>query len=111
MLWRSRLSGIRDSLSVGVAPCSNRIVVGIIITILQFQVIHFLEQGLIHLHVVPGCEEQDSLTLDSRHTAIMDSQENTPTVDSQATSVNPSKLSYQQRLDNRRATPVFMVIV
>lgn len=99
MLWRSRLSGIRDSLSVwGVAPCCNRIVVGIIITILQFQVIHFLEQGLIHLHVVPSCEEQDSLALYSRDTPTVDSHENTPTLDSQATSENPSKLSYQQSL-------------
>lgn len=47
----------------GVAPWGHRIVVRIVLSILQFQVIHFLEQGLIHLHVVPGCEKQDSLSL------------------------------------------------
>ena len=53
MLWQSSLSADGNSPSVGrVTLPVSRIVVWIIIIVLQLQVIHFLEQRLIYLHVV-----------------------------------------------------------
>ena len=59
MLWQSSLSADGKSLSVGqVTLPVSRIVVWIIVVVLQLQVIHFLEQRLIYLHVVSSCERQ-----------------------------------------------------
>ena len=53
MLWQSSLSADGNSPSVSQVPLPvSRIVVWIIIIVLQLQVIHFLEQRLIYLHIV-----------------------------------------------------------
>lgn len=57
MLWQSSLSAEGDSPLIGqVALRVSRIVVWIILIILQLQVIHFLEQRLIYLHIVSSCK-------------------------------------------------------
>ena len=53
MLWQSSLSADGNSPSVSQVPLPvSRIVVWIIIIVLQLQVIHFLKQRLIYLHIV-----------------------------------------------------------
>ena len=53
MLWQSRLSADGDGPSVGqVTLRVSGVVVWIVLIVLQLQVIHLLEQRLIHLHIV-----------------------------------------------------------
>ena len=59
MLWQSSLSADGNSPLVGqVTLLVSRIAVWIIFIVLQLQVIHFLEQRLIYLHVVSSCKRQ-----------------------------------------------------